>query len=91
MNKKKILKETEAMVREKFEKEGTGHDWWHVKRVYANTIAIAKKEKSADMFIVQLGSLLHDIADYKFHNGDEMAGGKAAKEWLIQAGLMWIR
>lgn len=86
MNKKKILKETEEMVREKFEKEGTGHDWWHVKRVCANAIAIAKKEKAADMFIVQLGALLHDIADHKFYNGDQAAGGRAAKKWLVGVG-----
>ncbi|MEK7487856.1 MAG: HD domain-containing protein [Patescibacteria group bacterium] len=86
MNKKKILKETEVMVRKKFEKEGTGHDWWHVERVCANAATIAKKEKGADMFIVQLGALLHDIADHKFHNGDEMAGGRAAREWLTHTG-----
>ena len=74
------------MVRKKFEKEGTGHDWWHVKRVCMNAGAIAKKEKGADVFIVQLGALLHDIADYKFHNGDETAGGRIAKEWLVSAG-----
>ncbi|MCR4323286.1 MAG: HD domain-containing protein [Candidatus Azambacteria bacterium] len=82
MNKKKILKETETMVQKKFEKEGTGHDWWHVKRVCINAASIAKKEKGVDVFIVQLGALLHDIADYKFHNGDELAGGRATKEWL---------
>lgn len=85
MNKKKILKETETMVREKFKKEGTGHDWWHVKRVCTNAVTIAKKEKGVDMFIVQLGALLHDIADHKFHNGDQTAGGRAAKEWLMKA------
>lgn len=86
MNKKKILKETETMVREKFEKEGTGHDWWHVKRVCTNAVTIAKKEKGADMFIVQVSALLHDIADHKFHNDDQAAGGRAAKEWLTKVG-----
>lgn len=86
MNKKKILKETAAFVQKKFEKEGTGHDWWHIDRVCTNAVVIAKKEKCADMFIVQLGALLHDIADHKFHHGDEMAGGRAAREWLTHAG-----
>ncbi len=86
MNKVKIVQKTKQYVRAKFKEEGTGHDWWHVERVLKSALAIAKKEKGADLFIVQLGALLHDIADFKFHGGDDTAGGKAAAKWLRSIG-----
>ncbi|MGB3775273.1 MAG: HD domain-containing protein [Leeuwenhoekiella sp.] len=60
-----------------------GHDWFHTERVFKNAIHIAKGEK-VDLFIVALGSLLHDIADSKFHNGDETVGPKMAQDFLDQ-------
>jgi uncharacterized protein len=86
MKKSFILQQTKNHLREMFEKEGTGHDWWHIERVLNNATAIAKKEKSADLFIVQLGALLHDIADFKFHGGDDTVGGKVAATWLRSIG-----
>ncbi|MBT8291842.1 MAG: HD domain-containing protein, partial [Eudoraea sp.] len=56
-------------------------DWFHTKRVLANSIHIAKKE-NANLFVVQLAALLHDIADAKFHDGDETLGPKIASEFL---------
>jgi uncharacterized protein len=60
---------------------GTGHDWWHVYRVWQNAIHIGKQEK-VDMFVVELAALLHDIADWKFHRGDEEAGPREARAWM---------
>ncbi|MEK7203733.1 MAG: HD domain-containing protein [Patescibacteria group bacterium] len=85
MNKIKILKEVEKKVRQKMDGEGTGHDWWHIDRVRKNALEIAKKEK-ADTFVVELGALLHDIADFKFHNGNESIGPKTAEKILKSAG-----
>jgi uncharacterized protein len=68
------------------EGEGSGHDWWHVYRVWQTAKDISKKEKS-DSFIVELAALLHDIADWKFHNGDETVGPKIAGKWLTSQGL----
>ncbi|HYF97906.1 MAG TPA: HD domain-containing protein [Coxiellaceae bacterium] len=48
------------------EKDTTGHDWWHIHRVVKNAITIGKKEK-ADLFIVQMAALLHDLDDWKFN------------------------
>src|SRR3989344_5313333 len=87
MNKKSILQKTEDHLRKQFEKEGTGHDWWHIVRVRNNARKILKGEKSADPFIVELGVLLHDIADYKFHKGDDRKGGKVAAKWLRSIGV----
>ena len=81
MKRKDIVQQTKDYVRGQLEGEGTGHDWWHVHRVWQNAIYIAQQEK-ADLFVVQLAALLHDIADWKFHHGDDTVGPKLAKEWL---------
>jgi uncharacterized protein len=76
-----IVAATAAYMQEKFSGEGSGHDWWHIYRVWQNALFIAKSEK-ADLFIVQLGALLHDVADWKFYDGDEKAGAKIARQYL---------
>jgi uncharacterized protein len=78
---KEVIKKTLKYVKEKFEGEGSGHDWWHIHRVWRNAITIGIKE-SANLYVVQLGALLHDIADFKFHDGDSCIGGKVAREHL---------
>ena len=77
---------TAAYVREKFMGEGSGHDWWHLWRVWQNAKRIGAGE-SVDMFVVELGALLHDIADWKFHGGDTTAGPRAATAWLRSIGV----
>jgi uncharacterized protein len=66
LEKELILDKTKQFVKQKLESEGSGHDWWHVVRVYNNALEIARQTKDVDCFIVKLGSLLHDIADHKF-------------------------
>jgi uncharacterized protein len=82
-----FVNKTAEFVKEKFAAEGSGHDWWHLYRVWQLSKSIAKKEKAADMLVVELAALLHDIADWKFHNGDEEAGPKAARKWLEKLSL----
>lgn len=81
MENEKILNNTIAFVKSKLENAEGGHDWFHIERVYKNTLAIAKNEK-CDLLVCQLGALLHDIADSKFHNGDEEIGPKTARIFL---------
>jgi len=81
MNKEKIIAQTAEHIRLKLEGEGSGHDWWHVYRVWKNAIHIGKQEK-ADLFVIELAALLHDIADWKFHDGNEDIGPQLAREWL---------
>jgi len=81
MNKKLIIQKTQAQIKKKFSGEGTGHDWWHIYRVWKLAEKIGRAEK-ADLFIVALGALLHDIADFKFHGGDDTLGVKEARKWL---------
>ena len=83
MNRKTILKKTKKFVKQRFKGAEGGHDWFHTKRVLANSVHIAKKE-NANLFVVQLAALLHDIADAKFHDGDETVGPKVASEFLIE-------
>ncbi|RRN76338.1 HD domain-containing protein [Pseudoxanthomonas sp. SGD-10] len=58
-----------------------GHDWFHIERVWKTALLICKKEK-ANTFVVELAALLHDIADSKFHNGDEEIGPQKAGDFL---------
>jgi len=82
MDKPDIIKRTADYVKETMYGEGTGHDWWHVYRVWNMAKKIAKTEKNVEVEVVELGALLHDIKDWKFSDGDMTAGEKAAREWL---------
>ena len=81
MNKAEIIQDTIAFVKETLKNAEGGHDWFHIERVYKNALLIAKNE-TVDGFIIALGALLHDIADSKFHNGDETVGPKVARRFL---------
>ena len=82
MSNEELVAKTAEFVKQKFAEDSTGHDWWHLQRVWKLAKHIAAKEKNADMLVVELTALLHDIADFKFHDGDTEAGPKAAREWL---------
>lgn len=75
-----------SMVKKRLSGEGSGHDWWHIYRVWKMTQHIGQSEK-ADMFVVELAALLHDIADWKFHNGNEDIGPQTAREILTEVGI----
>jgi len=81
MDRQEIINKTEYFVKETLEKDSTGHDWWHVHRVRNLAKQIALHE-DADIFIVELAALLHDIGDYKFFQGNEKAGEMKVREWL---------
>ncbi len=74
-----IINKIKSLIKKKFAKEPTGHDWWHVERVWKMAKYITEKEGvGVDMFVVEAAALLHDIADWKFHQGDETVGPKKA-------------
>ncbi|UFH47217.1 HD domain-containing protein [Flavobacterium galactosidilyticum] len=81
MIKTDLIGKTIVFVKAKLANAEAGHDWFHVERVYRNAILISKNEV-CNTAIVQLGALLHDIADSKFHDGDETVGPKMAREFL---------
>jgi len=86
MNKAQQIKKIEGLVKDHFLEESTGHDWWHSHRVRKMGLHIAKEEK-ADLFIVEAAALLHDVGDYKFHDGDEEIGGKIIEKWLLAIAI----
>ncbi|WP_298779130.1 HD domain-containing protein [uncultured Polaribacter sp.] len=81
MSKEIIIEKTIQFVKKELKNAEGGHDWFHIERVFKNTILIAKEEK-VDAFVVSLAALLHDIADPKFYNGDETIGPKIAMKFL---------
>jgi Predicted HD superfamily hydrolase len=86
MNQETIILKTIEFVKTTLANAEGGHDWWHIYRVWQLAKHIAVTEK-ADLFIVELGALLHDIADAKFHGGDESIGPRIAREFLTSAGV----
>jgi len=81
MNTTNLINNTILFVKQQLENAEGGHDWFHIERVYKNAVLIAKEE-ACNLQIVQLSALLHDIADSKFHDGDESLGPKVAREFL---------
>lgn len=82
-----LIQKTADFAKATLENEGSGHDWWHVWKVWQNSINIAagelKTNPDIDLEMIELTALLHDIADWK-NTGDEKSGGRVAKQWLLQ-------
>ncbi|HSD07838.1 HD domain-containing protein [Flavobacterium sp.] len=86
MSNQDLINKTILFVKEKLANAEGGHDWFHIQRVYKNALLIAKGE-NCDEIVVKLGALLHDIADSKFHDGDETVGPKIARDFLESEGV----
>ena len=76
-----VIANTISFVKKELEGAEGGHDWFHMERVYKNSLLLASEE-NVDLLIVSLGALLHDIADSKFHGGDETVGPTKARNFL---------
>ena len=81
MNNPDLISTTITFVKQQLTGAEGGHDWFHIERVYRNSLLLAQTE-TCDEIVVKLGALLHDIADSKFHNGDETIGPKVARTFL---------
>ena len=81
-----LIEKTKNFVKSELENAEGGHDWFHIERVFNNTLLIAKEEK-VDLLVVSLAALLHDIADSKFYNGDETIGPKKARQFLFEQNV----
>lgn len=82
MDSNTLVDTTVAFVKEKLQHAEGGHDWWHIYRVWKSAKHIGEQEGNVNMLVVELGALLHDIADSKFHDGDEEIGPRIAREYL---------
>ena len=76
-----LIDNTILFVKQQLENAEGGHDWFHIERVYKNALLIAEGV-DCDLIVVKLGALLHDIADSKFHGGDETVAPKTARTFL---------
>ena len=81
-----IIQKTINFVKNELQNAEGGHDWFHIERVYKNAQLISENE-NVDKTVVALGALLHDIADSKFHNGDETVGPKKAQSFLSSENI----
>lgn len=86
----KLIADTAAFVQSQLKDAESGHDWWHIQRVWTNTRLLLKAEaehSKQDALVCELAALLHDIADSKFHGGDEEIGPRMATEFLKSKGV----
>ena len=81
-----LIHKTIKLVQEKLEGTESGHDWFHIERVWKLSLKIQEKE-GGDKLIIELAALLHDIADPKFHNGDETLASKIVRNFLTEQNL----
>lgn len=81
-----VIDNTILFVKSKLQNAEAGHDWFHIERVYRNSLLIANEEE-CDLEVVKLAALLHDIADSKFNDGDESIGPKTARTFLEQENI----
>lgn len=86
MAEKDLVAETINFVKETLKGAEGGHDWFHIQRVFNNARQIAQNEE-VNILVVELAALLHDIADPKFHNGDESLGPQTAKKFLLEQNV----
>jgi uncharacterized protein len=87
MEQNPIITTTLEFVKKTLHGAEGGHDWWHIYRVWNNAKQLAKTE-GGNLLVIELAALLHDIADSKFHGGDETLGPKIAREFLTDLGLI---
>ena len=78
-----LINRTIELVKEKLEGTESGHDWFHIERVWKLSLKIQEKE-GGDKLIIELAALLHDIADPKFYNGDETIASRIVNEFLTE-------
>lgn len=86
MTDSELIEKTIAFVKQELAGAEGGHDWFHIERVFKNTLLIAKDEQ-VDVLVVSLAALLHDIADPKFNGGDEEIGPRKAAAFLESLGV----
>ncbi len=85
MNQQEIIQRTADYIKREFQNDSSGHDWWHIHRVWRNAFAICQGEK-VDAFVVQLAALLHDLDDWKFNESKDESPHRA-RAWLESCDL----
>jgi uncharacterized protein len=87
MTQNDIIQKTAEFIKQEFGDDSSGHDWWHIYRVWKNAISICEHDtKRADLFIVELAALLHDLDDWKFNESEDETPHRA-KAWMESCGV----
>lgn len=81
-----IIGKTVDFVKKELQGAEAGHDWYHIERVWKLAEHISKSE-NANKEVVALAALLHDIADPKFHNGNETLALEVSKRFLTEINV----
>ncbi|MBM3123489.1 MAG: HD domain-containing protein [Chloroflexi bacterium] len=85
MDQADIIQRTADHIEQEFQDDSSGHDWWHVHRVWRTALFLCEREK-ADAFVVQLAALLHDLDDWKLNqDGDKTP--RRARKWMESCGV----
>ena len=85
MNEALILQQTADYVKAEFSGDSSGHDWWHIYRVWKTAISICERE-GGRLFVVQLAALLHDLDDWKLHPATSSAPERAIA-WMRELAV----
>jgi uncharacterized protein len=85
MTQTDIIQKTSEYIKQEFSDDSSGHDWWHIYRVWKNAVTICKHE-TADLFVVELAALLHDLDDWKFNESEDETPHRA-KAWMQKCGV----
>ena len=80
-----LVRRVAQHIKAKFTLESSGHDWHHIRRVWMLARQIGAQE-GANQELVELGALVHDIADWKSHDGDDNVGPREAERLLREEG-----
>lgn len=80
------IEKTITYVKQQLANAEGGHDWWHIERVWKSAKKIAETE-NVNLLVIELGALLHDIADAKFHDGDEELGPHIAAVFMREINV----
>mgnify|MGYP001031684176 CR=1 FL=1 len=80
------IEKTITYVKKQLANAEGGHDWWHIERVWKSAKKIAETE-NVNLLVIELGALLHDIADAKFHDGDEELGPQIAAVFMREINV----
>lgn len=86
MTESEIIIALADRLRTEFSNESTGHDWFHIERVWKNTRFICQKE-GGNVFLAELGALLHDIADHKFVENADAVATSRIQAMLTELGV----
>lgn len=85
MTQTDLIQKTADFIKQEFGDDSSGHDWWHIYRVWKNAISICERER-ADLFIVELAALLHDLDDWKFNESEDETP-RRAQAWMESCGV----